>query len=50
LGAIRDVRLADHLKIGLGALYDFDFVGGDLDTAYDGDPRGAMVFLRLVAE
>jgi malate/lactate dehydrogenase len=49
-GAIRDLRLADHLKIGLGALYDFDFVGGDLDTAYDGDPRGAMVFLRLVAE
>lgn len=50
LGAIRDVRLADHLKVGLGALYDIDFVNRDLDTAYDGNPRGAMVFLRLVAE
>jgi hypothetical protein len=50
LGAIRDVRLADRLKVGLGALYDFDFVGRGLDAAYDGDPRGAMVFLRLAAE
>jgi hypothetical protein len=49
-GAIRDLRLADDLKMGLGALYDFDFVGNGLDTLYDGNPRGAMVFLRLVAE
>ncbi len=50
LGAIRDVRLAEHVKVGLGALYDFDFVSESIDSAYDGDPRGAMVFLRLVAE
>ncbi|HEY4124072.1 MAG TPA: hypothetical protein VGM36_05625 [Rhizomicrobium sp.] len=50
VGAIRDIRVADHLKLGLGALYDFDFVGHSLDTAYDGDPSGTMVFLRLVAE
>ncbi len=50
VGAIRDVRVAEHLKLGLGALYDFDFVGRDLDPAYGGAPRGAMVFLRLVAE
>jgi hypothetical protein len=50
LGAIRDVAVADHLKIGLGGLYDFDFAGSALDAAYDGNPRGAMVFLRLVAE
>jgi len=50
VGAIRDVPVADHLKLGLGALYDFDFVGQSLDAAYDGDPRGAMVFLRLIAE
>jgi hypothetical protein len=49
-GAIRDLRLADDLKMGLGALYDFDFVGNGLDTLDDGNPRGAMVFLRLVAE
>ena len=50
LGAIRDLRVADHLKLGLGALYAFDFVGHNLDASYGGDPRGAMVFLRLVAE
>jgi hypothetical protein len=50
VGAIRDVQVADHMKLGLGALYDFDFVGQSLAASYDGDPRGAMVFLRLVAE
>jgi hypothetical protein len=50
LGAIRDMRVAEHLKMGLGALYDFDFVGRDLDPSYAGNPRGAMVFVRLLAE
>ena len=47
LGAIHDWRAAPHLKIGLGALYAFDFVPGALRTAYGADPHGAMAFLRL---
>ena len=47
LGAIRDVRIAPHLRLGLGALYAFDFVPDALRAAYGGNPRGAMAFLRL---
>ena len=47
LGLIRDFRVASHLRFGLGALQAFDFVPGGLRGAYDGNPRGAMAFLRL---
>jgi hypothetical protein len=47
LGAIRDLRIAPHLRLGLGALYAFDFVPVALDAAYGGNPRGAMAFIRL---
>ncbi len=47
LGAIHDWRAAAHVKIGLGALYAFDFVPGALRAAYGDDPHGAMAFVRL---
>jgi hypothetical protein len=47
LGAIRDVRIAPHFRVGLGGLYAFDFVPDALRAAYGGNPRGAMAFIRL---
>lgn len=47
LGAIRDFRVAPHVRFGLGALYALNFVPAALDPLYAGDPRGAMLFLRL---
>ena len=46
-GAIRDVRIAPHLRLGLGALYAFNFVPGALSASYGGNPEGAMAFIRL---
>jgi hypothetical protein len=48
LGAIRDFRLDDRWKIGLGGLYAFDMAPGH--AGYGSQPRGAMAFVRLVAE
>jgi hypothetical protein len=50
LGAIHDWRLAEHLKFGLGGLYAFDFVPAAPLPSYGGDPHGAMLFVRLIAE
>lgn len=51
IGAIRDLRLADQVKIGIGALYAFNFVPQSLAPFYGrADPRGAMVFVRLKIE
>ena len=47
LGAIRDVRVAPNVRLGLGAQVTQNFVPAALDAAYDGDPRGAMAFIRL---
>ncbi len=47
LGAIRDFRIADRVRIGIGGLYAFNFVPGGLEPSYGGDPDGAMAFLRL---
>jgi hypothetical protein len=49
LGAIHDWPMAEHVKLGLGGLYAFDFVPSGVPS-YGGDPHGAMVFARLVAE
>jgi hypothetical protein len=46
-GAIHDWRVAPHIKMGLGALYAFDFVPSALSAAYGDDPRGGMAFVRL---
>jgi hypothetical protein len=48
LGAVRDFPLIDPVKIGIGALYAFNFVPDSLAPLYGRtDPQGAMVFLRL---
>jgi hypothetical protein len=49
-GAIHDWRLADHLKVGLGGLYAFDFTPSSPTGGYGGGAHGAMGFIRLVAE
>lgn len=47
-GVIRDFRVADKLKVGIGALYAFNFVPGPLGSLYGRtDPQGAMLFVRL---
>jgi hypothetical protein len=46
-GGIRDFRIADNVRLGLGGLYAFNFVPEALEASYGGDPRGAMLFLRL---
>ena len=50
LGAIHDWQIADHLKMGLGGLYTFDFLSSALKPAYDGNPHGAMLFVRALAD
>jgi hypothetical protein len=50
LGAIRDWRVSEHLKLGLGGLYAWNVIPGGLDSAYGGDPSGAMAFVRLKVE
>ena len=50
LGAIYDFRLADRVRLGVGAQYDFNLVPADLESSYGGDPHGAAVFLRLKVE
>jgi hypothetical protein len=47
LGAIRDFRVAPHLRVGLGGLYAVNFVPRPLEALYAGDPDGAMLFVRL---
>lgn len=49
LGAIRDFALSDNVKVGIGALVTHNFVSDALEASYDGDPNGAMIFLRLKA-
>jgi hypothetical protein len=50
IGAIRDVPLSDHVSVGIGALYSVNFLPGALAPAYDGDPPGAMAFVRFKVE
>ena len=47
LGAIRDFRIASHVKFGLGAQAALNFVGRDLASSYGGDGWGGMGFIRL---
>jgi hypothetical protein len=46
-GLVRDFRLGDHVRLGVGGLYALNFVPSGLEASYGGDPDGAMVFLRL---
>jgi len=48
VGAIRDFRVAEHLSLGLGGLFDVNFVPGALAPAYGSrNPVGAMGFVRV---
>ncbi|WP_037501857.1 hypothetical protein [Sphingomonas jaspsi] len=47
IGLVRDFRIAQNLKFGVGGLYAFNFVPNDLKALYGGNPNGAMGFLRL---
>ncbi|MGE0828378.1 MAG: hypothetical protein AB7O04_03385 [Hyphomonadaceae bacterium] len=47
LGAIRDWRIAENVRLGLGALYERAFVSDALEVSYGGSPEGAMAFVRL---
>ena len=47
LGAIRDFRLNDNAVFGVGALVQQHLASDALEPLYDGDPQGAMAFVRL---
>jgi len=47
VGGIHDWPVAEHLKLGLGALYAFDIVPSAIVPSYGDTPRGAMGFARL---
>jgi hypothetical protein len=47
LGYIYDFHLAEHLKLGIGALASRYIVPKGLDAAYGSDPTSFMTFLRL---
>ncbi len=46
-GAVRDWRVTEHVRFGLGALYSVNRVPAALEPVYGGDPDGAMIFARL---
>ena len=46
-GAVHDWRLAEHVRLGVGALYSLNRVPDALEPVYGGDPDGGMVFVRL---
>ena len=50
LGLVRDFSIGGPFKLGLGALYALNFVPEPLEDLYDGDPHGAMAFVRLKLE
>jgi len=49
-GLVRDFELSENLKLGLGGLYAFKFAPSSVIAPYGDGPRGAMAFIRLVAE
>jgi hypothetical protein len=50
LGAVRDFRVGEHVKLGAGALVSLNFVPSQLEALYAGDPKGAMAFVRVKVE
>lgn len=46
-GAIRDWRVNEHAVFGVGALLQQNLTSDNLAPLYDGDPQGAMAFVRL---
>lgn len=49
LGARRDFRLTDRVRLGIGALYSINSIADELKLSYGGEPDGAMVFLSFGA-
>jgi hypothetical protein len=48
LGAVRDVRIREHVSLGLGGLYAVNFVPSGLSASYGArQPQGAMAFVRV---
>ena len=47
LGASHDFRLSDSVVMALGASLTQNWTSGALSPLYDGDPVGAMAFVRL---
>jgi len=47
LGASHDFRLSDSVVMALGASLTQNWTSGSLSPLYDGDPVGAMAFVRL---
>jgi hypothetical protein len=50
IGVIRDFRLAERVALGFGGQYAWNVVPDALEASYDGDPSGAMAFVRLKIE
>lgn len=50
VGAVRDFRVAENVKFGFGGLVAKNWVPSGLEASYDGDPLGAMAFVRLKIE
>ena len=50
LGLVRDFAIGGPFKLGLGGLYEMNFVPNALEDEYSGDPKGAMAFVRLKLE
>jgi hypothetical protein len=48
-GALREFRVTDKVRLGLGALYSVNTVADELEPSYGGSPDGTMIFLQLVA-
>jgi len=46
-GVIRDWRVNENAVLGIGALVQQHFASDALEPLYDGDPQGAMAFVRL---
>jgi hypothetical protein len=49
-GAVRDWRVAPHVKLGLGGLYAWNIVPRGLKASYGGSPQGAMAFVRATLD
>jgi len=47
LGAARNFRLSESVVLALGASLTQNWTSGALSPLYDGDPMGAMAFVRL---
>jgi hypothetical protein len=49
-GVSRDFKVAEHVTIALGASLTQNWTSGALSSLYDGDPVGAMAFVRFKME